>query len=281
MIMINNQNYDLYYQGADFREKDHREVIEKLKKTIVEIEDPKFFGTPNLANALNPENIYLSALQKEKQTYIFWQVFYMLSAFYRYDLIERGLSDKDIIKHLKSIWSGIYYDNLTPEKQVIISNLLLKPDYEPPKEFGEIIAHLQTIQIYNSILLLYLPFAISQRIDFAFGKILGVLSMFECQFHDDRAFLKRIRKSIEKKKINKGQRAQKVYEAFYSIDIKGKSLNKIAQDIQEYLINIGQYPPLKINENKFKYTRSIKRYLIEDDNIRKDLNNVGVKLGQM
>ena len=62
-----NSNDHLLYFGADIREKDHREVIEKLKRAVFEIADPQFFATPNLGGLLRyEENVFLSNLQKEK-----------------------------------------------------------------------------------------------------------------------------------------------------------------------------------------------------------------------
>jgi hypothetical protein len=268
--MFKNSNDDLLYLGADFRKKDHRELIDILEKTINNIAVPKSFKGPNLENEPDdPENIYLSSLQKEKQKNLWWQLLDILNLMYVPTLIKQGLSNEDSTEHLKSIWSNVYQANLTPEKQVTIINLLLNPNYEPPKKIDDVIAHLQTIQVYYSYLY-YMPYAISQCIDFSCAKLLTYLSVLLCVFHDKHVFSRRISKSIEKKKFYKAQRAQNVFRAFYSIDTKGKSLNKIAADIRAYL-----------SDYKKPSARSIKRYLIEDDDIKKYLINMGVKLGQM
>jgi len=64
------------------------------------------------------------------------------------------------------------------------------------------------------------------------------------------------------------------------MNIKGMSPYKITKTIAKELMEKGTLPKPKPGEKPKDYTKSIRRYLLEDDTVKKDLEKLGVINGQ-
>ena len=143
--------------------------------------------------------------------------------------------------------------------------------YEPPEDLFEIMAHLQALTMYYHWFVHHMPLSVTVCFDLAMTKIVHK-AWAAIEFFNQKGRHKDIyRKGIETKKSNSDEKAQQAIEAYYRIPTEGMSLHKIAKTIESTLIKNGIYPEPAPGQKPKDYSKSIKRYLMRDGKIKKDL----------
>ncbi|MDP3057764.1 MAG: hypothetical protein Q8N37_04610 [bacterium] len=161
-----------------------------------------------------------------------------------------------------------------------ITRLMLSQKYKVPDEPTKILAQLL------SLWYLYLeapnipPTIADLRLDYARAKLITQALSWFLFFKQLGKSIFRVRKSVIKKKSIKDQNKQAVVEALYRMNATGMSFHKIARTIEKELFEREIYPKPMPGEKPKDHTKSIKRYLLEDDTVKKDLEKLGVINGQ-
>jgi hypothetical protein len=177
------------------------------------------------------------------------------------------------------------YGFLWPKSKgdIIISYLplLLSLDYEPPSDIEDICDHLRCLWFNYQFPLNVPPTLSDLRLDLSLSKLLQrSLATYYVYFRQGQDHIARLKSSKRKIQAKHDAMEDHIYEAFYRLDIKGMSFNKIAKYIQDKLIENGIYVKPSPGQASKDYTKTIKRYMQSMDKIRDDLINMGVIKGQ-
>jgi hypothetical protein len=194
------------------------------------------------------------------------------------DLLHRfSTKDKPVTLWLKLLREFIETYLSDDDLQIKVFKSLLSPGYDPPDNLSAMIIHLYSLKMYYSFFVHRMPFEVTLRMDLASAKIAGAASRMIGLFDEKGRQISTYLEGIKTIQSNMRKKTQYALDIFYQMDTRGMSFQNIAKTIQERLIERGIYPNLEHRGKKPDRTKSIKRYLLADENVRKDLKKLGIR----
>jgi hypothetical protein len=194
------------------------------------------------------------------------------------NLLQRfSAKDKPVTLWLKLLSEFIETYLSSDDKQIKVFKSLLSTEYEPPDNLFEIILHLYSLRMYYSYFDRRMPFEVTLRVDLAMAKIAEMATRMIGLFDEKGRHISNYRKGFKTIQSNMSRKAQLACEIFYQIETKGMSLHKIARTIEKRLIERGIYLKPEHDGKSPDRTKSIKRYLLTDKNVRKELEKLRIR----
>jgi hypothetical protein len=192
------------------------------------------------------------------------------------DLLQRfSAKDKPVTLWLKLLSEFIETYLSGDDEQIKVFKSLLSTEYEPPDNLFEIILHLYSLKMYYSYFDRRMPFEVTLRMDLALAKIAETATRMIGLFDEKGRHISNYRKGQKTIESNMKKKAQEALDTFYQIDTKGMSLNRIARTIEKRLIERGVFLESGHSGKPINHKKSIKRYLLADEKIKKELIKAG------
>lgn len=190
------------------------------------------------------------------------------------DVMQSISAENRLFEDFKSV--------LSPFDAIQGLEVMLSQNYKSPENAGTVLRHLDLLNRYYLNYRYYVipsnfPLTPADlRLDFVCSKLLSQALKMSYGYKKRGELKRRITKSTSKKKINKEKKKQATLETFYRMNTANVSLHKIAKTIEKKLIAEGIYPEPKLGEKPKDRTKSIKRYLLEENKTEKNLEKKGI-----